>query len=309
MVEAQPAAGETPVERWAIERPEYEARQARVRQALAERQLDGLVLFHATRIAYVSGFFHLTTERPMAIVVSLSGGMGALIPRLEQEHIATAFNVTNVKVYPEFPTGGTKHPLQHLLDLLAEMGLSGKRIGYDNDGGQDVNGYDGPPLSAIFEGQTERARDIVDNLRMIKSENELRYIRESAKWGNLAHRLMQESLTLGCNEIDVALFSSAEASRAMLATLGPEYHPFTGAWGAPNPALAMYHAGANTSFPHPLASSLGLRRGDVLVTGAGADVAGYNSELERTMIIGEPKPEFARYFDTMLRLQQVAFDA
>lgn len=300
---------ETPVEGWAIEQPEYEARQARVRQALSARELDGLVLFHQTRIAYVSGFFHLTTERPMAIVISLSGGIGALIPQLEQEHIATAYGVTNVKVYPEFPTGGTKHPLQHLLDLLDEMGLGGKRIGYDNDGGLDVNGYDGPPLSAIYGGKSERARDIVDGLRMVKSENELRYIRESAKWGNLAHRLMQQRLTLGCNEIDVALVASTEASRAMLDTLGPEYHPFTGAWGAPNPALAMYHAGANTSFPHPLASSLGLRRGDVLVTGAGADVAGYNSELERTMIIGEPKPEFAKYFDTMLQLQQIAFDA
>ena len=47
----------------------------------------------------------------------------------------------------------------------------------------------------------------------------------------------------------------------------------------------------------------------MLVTGAGADVGGYNSELERTMIIGEPTPEFEHYFDRMLQLQQTAFDA
>jgi Xaa-Pro aminopeptidase len=260
-------------------------------------------------MAYVSGFFHLTTERPMAIVVPVSGDLGALIPQLEQEHIAKSPSVAFVKVYPEFPTGGTKHPLYHLVDLLAEMGLSGKRIGFDNNGAHDINGYDGPDLTEVWEGHAEKARDIVDGLRMVKSENELRYIYESAKWGNLAHRLMQERLELCRNEIDIALEASAEASRIMLAALGPTYHPESGAWAAPNPALAMFHAGSNTSFPHPLASSLGLQRGDVLVTGAGADVAGYQSELERTMIIGEPSEQFVTSFNLMLQLQQLAFDA
>ncbi|HET9016303.1 MAG TPA: Xaa-Pro peptidase family protein [Thermomicrobiaceae bacterium] len=303
------ATGETPVVNWQTAQAEYDQRVAGVRAALEARELDALVLFHPIRMAYVSGFFHLTTERPMAIVVPLAGGLGALIPALEQEHIAKSPSVTRVKVYPEFPTGGTKHPMEHLVDLLGEMGLAGKRIGYDNNGGQDVNGYDGPELTALWAGHAEKARDVVDDLRMIKSERELAFIAESARWGNLAHRLMQERLALGRNEIDVALEASAEASRVMLAALGPTYHPESGAWAAPNPAIAMYHAGANTAFPHPLATSLGLQRGDVLVTGAGADVAGYQSELERTMVVGEPTDEFVRYFELMLQLQQLAFDA
>ena len=303
------ATSGTPVQNWSTQQSEYDERVTRVRGALSERKLDAIVLFHPIRMAYVSGFFHLTTERPMAIVLPLGGDLGALIPQLEQEHIAKSPSVKHVKVYPEFPTGGTQHPMRHLVDLMNEMGLAGKRIGYDNNGGLDVNGYDGPDLSDIWDGHSEKARDIVDALRMLKSENELRFIFESAKWGNLAHRLMQERLTLGRNEIDVALEASTEASRVMLAALGPTYHPESGAWSAPNPALAMYHAGANTSFPHPLASSLGLQRGDVLVTGAGADVAGYQSELERTMVIGEPSQRFVTAFEQMLQLQQIAFDA
>jgi len=303
------AVSTTPVETWAIGQTEYDQRVERVRSILAQRRLDALVLFHPIRMAYVSGFFHLTTERPMAIVVPLEGALGALIPQLEQEHIAKAPSVKQLKVYPEFPTGGTKHPMEHLVDLLSEMKLGGKRIGYDSNGAPDVEGYDGPDLSEVWPGHAEKARDIVDNLRMVKSETELRYIYESAKWGNLAHRLMQERLELDRNEIDIALEASAEASRMMLAALGPTYHPESGAWAAPNPAIAMFHAGANTAFPHPLANTLGLQRGDVLVTGAGADVAGYQSELERTMIVGEPGDEFIRSFEQMLRLQQVAFDA
>jgi Xaa-Pro dipeptidase len=298
---------ETPTVGWAIQQPEYDERVRRVRQMLAERRLDALVLFHPIRMAYVSGFFHLTTERPMAIVVPLEGGLGALIPQLEQEHIAKSPSVTRIKVYPEYPSGGTKHPLAHLGDLLTEMGLAGKRIGYDNNGYHDVNGYDGPLLSEVFDGPTERARDIVDTLRLVKSETELRFIFESAQWGNLAHRLMHEKLALGRTELDISLEASTEASRMMIAALGPTYRPLTMVWGSP--ALVMFHAGANTALPHGLSNGGGLRRGDVLVTGATADVGGYNSELERTMILGEPTPEFVKHFDLMLQLQQAGFDA
>ena len=306
---------ETPVMQWKIDQAEHDQRVERVRAVLAERGLDALVLFHPLRMAYVSGFFHISTERPMAIVVAAdgpaSGGLGALIPQLEQDHIAKAQSVTAVKVYPEYPTGGTQHPMHHLLDLLAEMKLTGagKRIGYDSDGYLDANGYDGPTLSEIVpEGTaTERARDIVDVLRAVKSEAELGFIKESCVWGNLAHRLMQQRLQLGRSEIEISLEASVEASTTMVAALGPGYQQLANAFGTP--ALAMFHAGANTAFPHGLASAVGLRRGDILVTGAGADVGGYNSELERTMIIGEPTDEFTKHFDMMMLLQQTAFDA
>jgi Xaa-Pro aminopeptidase len=307
--------GRTPAVDWFIQQPEYDARVARVRAELERRGLDALVLFHPIRMAYVSGFFHLSTERPMAIVVPLdaaaSPGLGALIPQLEQEHIAKSPGVTRVKVYPEYPSGGTKHPLLHLADLLGELGLDapGKTVGYDSDGYLDINGYDGPLLSEVVaEGvKTARARDIVDKLRYVKSEAELALILESAKWGNLAHRLLQERLALGRTEVDISLEASAEASRMMIATLGPTYRPLSMGWGMP--ALAMFHAGANTSLPHGLANATGLRPGDILVTGAGADVGGYQSELERTMVMGEPTPEFERHYDLMMRLQQVGFDA
>ena len=91
---AQQGVRTTPVIGWAIEQPEYDARVARVRRELERRHLDGLVLFHPIRMAYLSGFFHYSTERPMAIVVGQDGGLGALIPHLEEAHIGRA------KVFP-----------------------------------------------------------------------------------------------------------------------------------------------------------------------------------------------------------------
>ena len=49
--------------------------------------------------------------------------------------------------------------------------------------------------------------------------------------------------------------------------------------------------------------------GDVLVTETSAPIWGYNAELERAMIIGEPTAEMRRLFDHTVTAQQVAFAA
>ena len=302
--------GATPVIGWTVTQEEYDDRVERVREQLVLRKLDALVLFHPIRMAYTTGFFHLSTERPMAVVVGMDR-VGALVPWLEQEHIAKAAGVTDVEVYPEYPTGGGKHPLRHLADLLGRMGLSsvGTRLGADNDGYLDINGYDGPALSEVVtEGVgVIRSRDIVDKLRAVKSETELQFIVQAGIWGNLAHQLMHQKLELGRSEIEICLEAKAEASKMMIAALGPTYQQLTSGFGTP--ANVVFSAGARTAMPHGLTGGLGLRRGDTLVTYGGAEVGGYTSELERTMHIGEPTADWVKHYDLMMQLQQTAFDA
>jgi Xaa-Pro aminopeptidase len=301
----------TPVHQWRIENGEYDERVRRVRAELESRNLDGLVLFQPIRMAYVTGFFHLSTERPMAIVISREGGIGGLIPHLEEGHFAKANGITNTAVYPEYPTGGTKHPMHHLADLLKAMKLNarGIRLGHDNNGYLDINGYDGPALSEVVAGwvETVNARDIVDKLRAVKSAAELALIAESCSWGNLAHRLMHERVEHGGTPTEIGLGASVEASRIMVAALGPGYEQMASTFGLP--ALAGFSAGQGTVMPHGLSRAMGLKAGDALVTYAGADVGGYQSELERTMILGEPDKQFTKHFEAMMTLQQVAFDA
>ena len=67
--------------------------------------------------------------------------------------------------------------------------------------------------------------------------------------------------------------------------------------------------GRNAAIPHALANNIVFQEGDVLVTGAGAPVWGYHSELERTMVIGEPSAQQRELFDHMVALQDTAFEA
>jgi Xaa-Pro aminopeptidase len=270
--------------------------------------LDALILFYPPRIEYLSGFTHVSTERPMALVVPLDGDLGVLIPMLEREHVQKAPSIRHVKAYPEYPSGGTQHPMLHLADLLKQMGLGGKRLGADRDGYTDVNGYVGPSVSRVMDTTVVEAPQLVDGPRQVKSAAEIALVKESAVWGNLAHRLLQEAMAVGRTEIETSLTATTEATQIMLKTLGRAYASH--GRGIRNvPVSASFIAGSNTALPHGLRSEQGLLPGDAIITGAVANVGGYKSELERTMVVGEPSTEFRRYFDAMLAAQDAAFAA
>ncbi|HHK67046.1 MAG TPA: aminopeptidase P family protein, partial [Candidatus Acetothermia bacterium] len=79
--------------------------------------------------------------------------------------------------------------------------------------------------------------------------------------------------------------------------------------GGAFPARAGFRGqiGARSAVPHAMTANAVLKEGDVLVTGAAAEVGGYLSELERTMILGGPTDEQARLFDLMVGAQDLAF--
>ncbi len=301
-----------PIEKLAITQEEYAERLASTRRAMERAGLDALILFHSTRIVYLSGFTHATTERPMALIVPAKGDLGVLIPALEQEHVRKSTGVGHFAVYPEYPAGPSgKHPMQHLAALLKELKLTGpgKKIGVDTDGYGDVNGYRGPSVTDITDGATVvRTADLIDTPRQVKTAHELQLIRESARWGNLAHRILQKEMAVGRSEIEVSLRATLAATTTMLDTLGAT---FTGGGRGvqSSPASAMFIAGTNTAMPHGMRREGGLQPGDVIITGAGALVGGYHSELERSMIVGEPSAEFRTYFEAMVHIQEVAFAA
>ncbi len=143
---------------------------------------------------------------------------------------------------------------------------------------------------------------------MIKSPAELALLQESVRWGNLAHMLLQRYTKAGVTETEVTQRASDEATLAMLDAIGPVYRDnsqyFAGAGAGYRGQI-----GRNAAIPHALANNITFQKGDILVTGASATVWGYVSELERTMVIGEPNDAQRRYFDHMLALQDLALAA
>jgi Xaa-Pro dipeptidase len=288
-----------------ITEAEYRERTGRLAEHARAEGLDGVVLFEPAYVLYYAGFAFVPTERPMAFAINADGEGGMLVPRLEREHAQANALVSHVNDYPEYPS--ETHPSEALRTLLGSLGLR-ERVGADHDGYPWMFGYRGPSLSELLGAAPVRITAFVEDQIAIKSRAEIQLIRESAKWGNLAHMLLQRYTRPGLTEVEVSQRATNEATLAMLDAIGPIYR-------AQNPffegASAGYRGqiGRNAAIPHSLTANIVFRDGDVLVTGATAPVWGYLSELERTMIIGEPSSEQRTMFEHMVALQDIALDA
>lgn len=281
-------------------------REALVKE-LSEQGVKAYILFSATDIFYLTRFAFIPTERPVALVLTAENRAVLLVPRLEEEHAQEGARVEGVRSYPEYPT--EKHPMEYLKELLIDLGLATGPLAADADGYGSPSGYRGPRLSQVLpEVGVSVLRGLVEKLRVIKSPEEVALIQESARWGNLAHTLLQEYSRAGLTELEISPRASMEATTVMMRTLGRHYRPV--AFGGVGASAGFRgQIGLNSALPHAVTINARLKAGDVLVTGAGARVGGYGSELERTMFVGEPSAKQRWFFEKMVRAQEVAFAA
>lgn len=288
-----------------ISAAEFQSRADQLREHVRKQQLNGVVLFDNFHILYYTGFAFIPTERPMALAMNAAGERVLYVPRLEVEHAKAQAKVERVESYLEYPDNS--HPMKKFAEILAAMSIRTK-IGADNDGYPWILGYQGDSLTALTGAQISNVNPFVEHRMMLKSEAELELIRESVKWGNLAHRLLQKYTHVGANEVEVSQRAGSEATLAMIDALGSRYLSYS-MWGRGASAGYRGQIGRNASIPHSLTTNAEFMAGDVLVTGAGCPMWGYNSELERTMIIGAASTEQKNFFDHMVNLQDTALNA
>ncbi len=283
----------------------YRKRRERLCQYLQEQKLSGAVLFERDYILYYTGFAFIPTERPVALVFNTHQETALFVPRLELEHARSSTQIGQVIHYIEYPDN--PRPETVLETTLSDMGLVG-RYGADHDGYPWILGYRGPTLSEMTGHTPVRVSAFIEDQMMIKDQAEIALIRESVKWGNLAHTLLQRYTRVGVTETEASMRASQEATLAMLDAIGPIYRAQS---YFASGASAGYRGqiGRNAAIPHALANNLAFQSGDVLVSGAAAAMWGYTSELERTMLMGPATDQQKRMFEHMLALQTLAIEA
>jgi len=275
----------------------FEDRLAAVRDRLAATDADAATWVGATAIEYLTGFHHIQTERPVVLAVT-DDRVEITVPRLEVERVSPNPRIDAVHDYFDYPGG---KPVAAAVEMLNGLGV--EAIAADADGPPGVMGYEGPAFSDSVDVETQ---SWVDRMRWSKSDDEVELIRESAKWANLGHRYLADYSEPGAHPATVSQRASTDASRAMLDTLGDDYSVRVRGDG---PVHVGYISGEETALPHGHTPNERLSEGDVLVTGATANIDGYRSELERTMFVGDYSDEQKHYFELMLEAQTLAIDA
>src|SRR6267378_406581 len=289
-----------------ISQSEHKSRIEKIRDQLKRSSCAALYLTNPTRILYATGFSHISTERPLALVIPQEGSIFMMGPHLEEDHVKQDSNfIEEFFSYPDYP--GTTHPIRHFVKVLRKKGLTRSKIATDSvDGAAGGWGYRGPSLQDLLQqSKMVDGRDLVDSLRLVKSEQEIRLLRESARWAEKAHDILIENIAPGAHDALIGMRASFDALTRMMRKLGARYRQLK--WGlSPVVVGCRGQVGPGSAVPHAVFSKRKIRRGDVLVTEAGVEVGGYTSELERTVVVGRAGQNEKKYFEAMLNAQDAA---
>jgi Xaa-Pro dipeptidase len=268
------------------------------RERLLKHAGTAVVLFDQAYIQYYTGFNFLSNERPVVVVVG--DELTAFVPRFEVERTEEEGHFDRVESYPEYP--GPEHPMRILARLVREP------LAADQDGYPGILGYEGPALSEVIAAPVQTLQPFIESQLRIKSPAEVELIRQSARWCEYAHRLLQQYSVAGATEAEAGLRAGQEATLAMLQELGPEY---AGQLGSQDGATAGYRGqiGRRSAWAHAVAHNITFQPGDMLVSETAAPFWGYNAELERGMVVGEPTDEQRELHRHTVEAQRAAFEA
>lgn len=292
----------TPVE-------ELMSRRERVLKRLEKEGVKGMVFFSAKFIRYLCNGAFIPTERPIGMVMRADGYTALMVPHLEFEHAHdSVVNIDKIIHYGEYP--GERNPMYDFCDLLTELGLGEGALAADAPHYPDFWGSRCPALTSILpQLELKLMPRFFDELRIIKSDFDLKGIRESARWGSLAMSLLQKYSTEGTRELAAESRATNEATATMLECLGGDFVPSTVGMGSAR-AHAGYRGqiGANSFFPHAIATNAPFRKGEIMGSGASAALLEYCSELERIFFMGEPSKDQLFYYNHAVAAQLAAID-
>lgn len=241
--------------------------------------------------------YQLNFSRPHVMVLPRDGEPFLYVYNVNEQNARELSWVDDVVPYnPPFDGSG-------LADLLSARGFARARIGVELGGDQRV----AMPLQAyqaVVSGLPHAtfvdAGDLIWQLRMVKSDAELRYIREADRINGEAHRLAFARIQPGDSELDVArIYGMAMVE---CGAVRPPYGQILIVSEAKSRAL-----GHRSRMLGPLGEYI-LDDGDLLFVDSGVVVEGYWGEFNRMGVVGTPAEDKVRHHDAIREIIQRAIN-
>jgi len=260
---------------------DYAGRMRRAQELLADTRLDALIVTHLPNVRYLCGF----TGSAAVLAITERGALlfsdGRYIEQAREEVQAAKVKIFKGKSALASATGW----------LGKQKGL--RRVGIE------------PEHSTVAERQTlarsvgrgarlVNAPPLIERMRMIKDALEIGLIREACHLGVRLFSRLQRVVRPGASESRVAgelEFAAREA--------GAEQMAFS----------TIVASGARSALPHGRASAARLPARGFVVCDFGVILAGYCSDMTRTVHVGPPQAEACRAYEAVKDAQQAALEA
>lgn len=257
---------------------EYEKRVSFLRQCMAERQLDAVVISDPENIMYLTDYQTTGYSFFQALVVPLESEPFMVTRKLEESNVHARTWVELTRPYPD-----TGDAIQMLVDALREFGLSNKCIGYER------NSYFFPAYhqdcihTTLTEGKLLDCFGIVEEGRICKSPAEIELMRKAAVATEAGMKAGIEACEAGTTENDIAAAISSAMFRA----------------GGEAPAVMPYvTSGPRTMIGHATWEGRTVQPNEHVFIEVGGCYRRYHTAMMRTVILGDLP-------DSMYRAQEL----
>ena len=253
---------------------EFAARRAQILRAIAAAGLDGAIFFRQETLYWLTGFDSFGYVFFQCLLVRADGEETLLARSADLRQAARTSDIRNVRIWKD---GADAAPERDLAGLLREQNLAGKRIGIEWDA-YGLTAALGFRLQAALAGVVETAdiSRMVDRLRMVKSEAELRHVRRAAALADDAFDAARECAADGVDEGEILAAMHGAIYRGGGDNPG---NPFIIGSGA-DALLCRYKSGRRV-----------LRAPDLLTLEWAGVFRHYHAALMRTFVVGPPSPK------------------
>jgi Xaa-Pro aminopeptidase len=258
----------------------------RVRQEMAARGVDALLLSHGADLPWLTGYRAMPLERLTVLVLPREGDAVIVVPELEAPRVPGGSGAFTIRPWAE-----TEDPIGIAIGLLggavSTLGISDRAWATSLLAFQE----------RLPDATWVAASTVTSALRAVKDADEITELRAAARSADgVAAELQSGAIGLvGRTEAEV----SEDISTRLLAG------------GHRRVNFAIVGSGPNGASPHHDAGSRVIGPGEVVVCDFGGEYdngtdVGYCSDITRTVVTGEPDATVRDCYAVLLAAQQAA---
>ncbi len=258
---------------------EYAERIEALRNRIAERQLDAVVITDPENIMYLTDYQTTGYSFFQALVVPLEDEPFMITRAMEESNVIARTWVERTRPYPD-----TGDAIQMLVDALREFGLDKKRIGYER------NSYFFPAYqqdcihTSLTDAKLLDCFGIVEEGRICKSDAEIELMYRAAVATEAGMKAGIEAAQAGVTENDIGAAISAAMFRA----------------GGEPPAVMPYvTSGPRSMIGHATWEGRTVQPGEHVFLEVGGCYRRYHTAMMRTVVLGELTESMYKAQETM----------
>ena len=267
-----------------ISAAERRTRIAQLQELMRQQKIGAFVTESGSTLEYFTGVRWHRSERTTAAVIPARGAVLIVTPVFEEPSVRETLQVDgDLRSWNE-----PDNPFETIAQGLRERGVASGPIAVEPtirffivDGLRRAsNAYD------VVSGES-----LVRACRLVKSPAEIALMQTANDVTIAALRFVHARVVRGMRPADIAGLMD-EATSAL--------------GGAPEFTLVLLNEAS--AYPHGSKQPQTVRDGSTLLMDCGCTVHGYQSDISRTWVFGEPSPKQRKVWNTVKRGQEIALE-